>query len=146
MLALAEKFLRKSNGYELLYKMYYLLRQTGQVNPDEADIWAVLDRVHTEYPFIDMAERDLPSDTEITHWLLGKLGKQALKRYRAEYAIPGLLEMERSPGDTAEQVVSLDGYSPLLGEADEDSALKAGFLARSAERFADSKQKTAPLE
>jgi hypothetical protein len=115
-LVLAEKFMRKSQPDKLLDKLFHLLKQVGQVKEGEVDVYAVLERLHTEYPFVQMEDRGLPSDTEVSEWLLKKLGKQALHRFRSEYRIPSVMELERKPGDAVPYTVSMDGFVPSSPE------------------------------
>lgn len=134
-LVLAEKFLRKSSWETLLAKMFYLLQQMGQVKQDETDIWSVLERLHANYPFLEMEDRGLPDDTEVGKWLLGKLGKQALRRFRGEYSIPSLLELERKDEDTLSRQISLEGYSPRSRNSSQDNLQKRDeFLFRCRQR------------
>jgi hypothetical protein len=134
-LVLAEKILRKPERKVQLEKMFLLLEQTGQVREGEKDIWATLDRLHAEYPFVQMEDKGLPSDTEVSAWLLKKLGKQALKRFRSDYRIPSTMELDRSENDTAQHTVSLSGYSPTLTEnPTEDLDELVRFLDRCSER------------
>ncbi len=108
-LALAQKFSGKKNYGELLDKLYYVGIQMGQVRPNEGDIYDVLNRVHTEFPFFEMERLEL-DEVGVAKWLGNKLNKQIDRVYRQEYKVASDFELEREPGDTIPYTVSLDGY------------------------------------
>ena len=134
-LVLAEKFLRKPEWEQLLDKMWHIFQQTGQVQEEEKNIWQTLDRMHADFPFLEMENRDLPSDSEVSEWLLGKLGKQALHTFRSEHAVPSLLKVARVEHDTEERHVSLENYraDERIGSLESVEQL-SNFLKRCAER------------
>ncbi len=108
-LALAQKFSGKTNHGELLDKLYYVGAQMGQVRTGENDIYDVLNRAHTEFPFFEMERKEL-DEVGVAKWLGNKLNKQIDRVYRQEYKVGSDFELEREPGDTIPYTVSLDGY------------------------------------
>lgn len=131
---LAKKWSKREKFPIYLQRMYYLLQQMGQVRAGEGDMFAVLERAHTESPFFDF-DSEVREPLEVTRWKSRKLVKQIDREMGWRYSIPTDMEVVRSPGDTISSTVSLAGFSP---NADALNVLEKWqhFLSRSRKRTA----------
>ncbi len=124
-LILARRFANRSNFPLLMDRLFELSRQIGQIHEGEEDVYDVLDRVHQKYPFYNFD--DSPIDEEgVARWLGRKLMKQVDKKYRDEYEVPSLLNLDRRNGDTISHEVSLRNYQPDLEKLEK---IKTGWKA-----------------
>ncbi len=131
-LVLARKLASKKNAGALLNRLFELGCRTGQVREDEKDIYAVLERVHEEYPFFRFDDHQL-DEAGVARWLAGKVGKLADKRFRQDEKIGLNFDFVRKPGDLDPYEVSLDGY--------EDDPKEAARIASSWHQFVERAQK-----
>jgi hypothetical protein len=110
-LILTRKYMNKPNTYLLLDKTFYLAKQMGQVEPDENNVIDTLNRVHEEYPFLNL--EGPPLDEEgVARWLGKKLIKQIDSYYRHTRRIPNDLVLDRQDGDREPYTVNMEGYKP----------------------------------
>ena len=97
-LVLARKFAKKKNAGALLRRFYDLGKQMGQTREGEEDIYAVLDRVHEDYPFFRFDEAKMDEAGHM-RWLARKLFRVAERSFRRERGFPSGLHLEREPFD-----------------------------------------------
>lgn len=108
-LFLARKWSSRREFGELMQRMYELGRKTGQVRGGEEDIFAVLDRVHTMYPFFDL-DMELTSMLDVVRWKASKLAKQMDREFRWEYQVPSQLDLYPDEENTIPREINLNNF------------------------------------
>lgn len=109
VLFLAKRWERKGNFSEFSQKMYFLLKQMGQVREGERDIFDVMERAHTESPFFDF-DSEVRTMDQLVKWKSKKFAKQVDREAAWHLKLPNSLTLQRSPGDEIPKRVSLDGF------------------------------------
>jgi len=112
---LAKRWSGRDNFGELVEKMFYLCKQMGLVR-DGADVFDFLNDAHCRYPFFDIDKKILTL-TDVERWKAAKLVKQLDREFGIKYSVPSGIDYQRSPGDTNERILSLDGFSPTDDES-----------------------------
>lgn len=140
ILFLAKKFSDKDNFSNIMQKVFYLMKQMGQILPKEKNIYQVLERAHLRYPFFDFGS-EINNPIELAEWKVGKLVKQADREARWDCDFPSDLVLKRVENDTVSKRISLDGYG-----YDKESGFKMKkwwpkFLERSNKRTINYKNK-----
>lgn len=131
-LFLAKRWSKKERFPVHLERMYYLLKQMGQVRLGELDIFDTLERAHTEHPFFDF-NSEVKSPMQVVRWKSRKLIKQLDREMAWQFKIPTGLDIERHKGDTVPVKISLDGFVTGTKNIDFEKRWLA-FLGRSSQR------------
>ncbi len=132
-LVLTRKYMNKPNTYRLLDRTFYLAKQMGQVEPDENSVIDTLDRIHEEYPFLDLEGPSLDEEG-VARWLGKKLIKQIDSYYRHTRGVPNDLVLDRQEEDMKPYTVSMTGYEPDQERLENIENEFEMFLKRSQER------------
>lgn len=123
---------KKEKFPERLERMFYLLKQIGQVRENESDIFDTLERAHNENPYFDFdSEVRLP--IQVVRWKAKKLVKQIDREMGWKFKIPSGIKIDRKLGDNIPQKVSLEGFVFNPNELDVHSKWQE-FIQRSRER------------
>lgn len=109
MLYLAKKFSGKERFSDKMQKVFYLMKQMGQVLPTDINIYQVLERAHTRYPFFDF-QSEISDSVELAKWKVGKIVKQADREARWQCKLPNDLVLKRFEGDLVNIKISLKNY------------------------------------
>lgn len=134
-LLLAKKFMKKTNGPELLTRLRTLV---SRMQPERASLSTIeiLDSLHGRYPFLEFSERPL-SSTDVARWLAKKAMKEVDRHFRVAARVPrSPLFSEEELALTGTVTVSLDEYVRDEKEVEEIRSEWPAFLARCAERTA----------
>jgi hypothetical protein len=110
-LFLAKRWSKKEGFPEHMQKMYFLLKQMGQVRHGENDIFQVLDRAMKVNPFFDF-DREVRTPIEVVRWKSRKFPKQLDRELAWLFNFPSSLKIRRRAGDNVSKKVSLDGFVP----------------------------------
>jgi hypothetical protein len=114
--------------------MFELLKRMGQTKEGENDVYALLDRVHRQYPFIEIGSQ-MNGVVDITRWMVGKFIKQLDKEFAWSNGIPTGVEIAiDSPQDALPRLINLDGFTPSAEEAERIKNVWEQFTTRCKER------------
>lgn len=137
ILFLAKRWSRNEKLPKLLQKMYFLLRQMGQVREGEADIFQVLERAHLENPFFDF-DSEVRFPIDVVRWKSRKIVKQIDREFAWRFGFPTTLDVQRDPGDDIPTRISLDGFTLNSNDLDIAERWKI-FSIRSKKRTSEYK-------
>ena len=133
-LHLAKKWYGRDDFGIRMQNMFALLKRMGQTKEGENDVYALLDRVHRHYPFIEIGSQ-LNGVVDVTRWKAGRLIKQLDKEFAWRNGIPTGMEITlNSPQDALPRVINLDGFTPSVEEAKRIKNAWAQFTTRCKER------------
>ncbi len=128
-LLLARKFMKKSNGPELLLRLQAVVEQMRPDRPTRSVI-EILDEVHTQFPFLNFADTAL-SAVDVARWLAKKAIKEVDRHFRSHGHVP------RPPLFSEEELalegtvrLSLDEFTPDPEEMRELREAWPAFLLR----------------
>jgi hypothetical protein len=114
--------------------MFALLKRMGQTKEGENDVYALLDRVHSQYPFIEIGSQ-MNGVVDITRWKAGKFIKQMDKEFAWRNGIPTGVEIAIDwPQDALARLINLDGFTPSAEEAERIKNVWEQFTKRCNER------------
>jgi len=117
-LHLSKKWYGRDDFGIRMQNMFALLKRMGQTKDGEHDVYALLDRVHRHYPFIEIGSQ-MNGVVDVIRWKAGKLIKQLDKEFAWRNGIPPGLEIViDSPQDALPRVINLDGFTPSVQEAE----------------------------
>lgn len=132
-LFLARRWSARENFGEIMQRMLYLTRQMGLVREDLTDIYELLDDTHRHAPHFDM-ERSLSGVVDVVRWKSGKFIKQVDREFGWRFRSHADLALERKENDTAERIITLEGFIPSAEESRRIEAEWPVFYQRCVER------------
>ena len=100
---------KKEKLPEYLQKMFFLLKQMGQVRENETNIFDTLERAHSENPYFDF-DSEVRFPIQVVRWKAKKLVKQIDREMGWKFKIPTDMKIVRKPGDNIPQKISLEGF------------------------------------
>lgn len=134
-LLLARKFMKKTNGPELLLRLQELTERL-HLERARGSIIDVLDRVHEQFPFFEFTDTAL-SPTDVARWLAKKTMKEVDKHFRIHGRVPRrplFSEEELALEGTVQ--VSLEGFEADRVVTEDVRAEWPAFLERCRRRNA----------
>jgi hypothetical protein len=131
-LFLAKRWSKKDNFPVHLQRMYFLLKQMGQIRDGESDMFDTLERAHSENPFYDF-DSEVKYPDQVVRWKSRKLVKQIDRETGWRFNIPTGMVVNRVPGDNVPIRISLDNFSPDPKKMDIQKKWDS-FLDRSRQR------------
>lgn len=108
---LAKRWSKKENFTDLMQNMFEVLKRMGHVREGEKNIFQVLKRAHTTYPFFDF-DSEVKDITEVVRWKSRKIVKQIDREFAWQYPNDIPIDLERAPNDTVPVKITLEGFSP----------------------------------
>ena len=123
---------KKEKFPERLERMFYLLKQIGQVREGETNIFDTLERAHRENPYFDF-DSEVRSPIQVVRWKAKKLVKQIDREMGWKFKIPTDMKIVRKAGDNIPQKISLEGFVFDQNQSNIDNKWQE-FLARSRQR------------
>ena len=117
-LHLARKWYGRDDFGLRMQNLFALLKRMEQTKEGEHEVYALLDRVHRHYPFIDI-ESQMSGVMDITRWKAEKFIKQLDKEFAWRNNLPGSVNIViDSPEDALPRLINLEGFSPSVKEAE----------------------------
>lgn len=123
---------KKEKFPERLERMFYLLKQIGQIRKDEVNIFDTLERAHRENPYFDF-DSEVRFPLQVVRWKAKKLVKQIDREMGWKFKIPTDMKIQRKPGDNIPQKISLEGFVFDQNQSNIDDKWQE-FLNRSRQR------------
>ncbi|MBN2544068.1 hypothetical protein JXI42_14505 [bacterium] len=133
-LFLAKRWSSKEHFPELLQRMFFLLKQMGQIREGEFNIFDTLERAHRENSFYDF-DSEVRFPIQVARWKARKLAKQIDREMGWRFHIPTGMIVNRFPGDNIPSRISLDNFTLDPEQLDVQERWDA-FTSRSRERTA----------
>lgn len=110
ILFLAKRWSKKKQFSELLQRMFFLLKQMGQIRKGEVNIFETLERAHRENPYYDF-DSEVRFPVQVARWKSRKLVKQIDREMGWRFNIPTGMIVNRFSGDNIPFRVSLDNFT-----------------------------------
>lgn len=117
ILFLAKRWSKKENFPERLQRMFFLLRQMGEIRHGENNIFDSLERAHSENSFYDF-DSEVRTPVQVARWKSRKLVKQMDRELAWRFKIPTGMVIDRFLGDNIPFRVSLDNFKIIKKQLD----------------------------
>jgi hypothetical protein len=133
-LHLAKKWHERDDFGIRMQNLFVLLQRMDQTKEGESEVYALLDRVHRHYPFIDI-ESQMSGIVDIVRWKAEKFIKQLDKEFAWRYGLPASIQIViDSPQDALPRLINLDGFTPSAQEAERITEAWEEFTGRCKQR------------